>query len=434
MVIKMRLNTVCPVLFLAFVLSGCKLDLGQYPSSWVHQAHHSQRQLDQNQPLARATFIATHNSYNAAAYTTPQRYLDPNQSFSLTQQLDMDVRALELDVHSFYQFDMARAVFRPEFLLCHGTDQHVGCSPFDRTLWEGMYEIRDWLERPENENEVLLLYIEDHSSERDNFNLAVALLDTIGAHTYLPTMLMPDRGCKAIPADLTKADILAAGKNVILISDGCSGESTNFVTFGGFAGGDDQTGYPTVALDVLQPAPACIDSRYDRTELNSTFVRMQEDRTLLTRVAGKAGPKITPETVTNLMDCEINLIGMDKLDPADGRLEAAIWSWAEDQPQATEVDQCALHNSSGRFESARCDEFRPFACRDDASGQWSITNNVGPWDEGVAACAALGLQFSVPFSRYENNRLSELRELEQAEQVWLGYGKAGAGQWQVLAD
>ena len=64
-------------------------------------AHDLQRRLQEDTPLRHATFVATHNSYNSYAYRPTPSRMDANQTYSLTDQLDMDVRRLELDVHTW---------------------------------------------------------------------------------------------------------------------------------------------------------------------------------------------------------------------------------------------------------------------------------------------------------------------------------------------
>lgn len=72
-------------------------DVDNYQNSWIHRAHELQRELGNLTPLAQAPFLGTHNSYNSSVWSSPVRYVDPNQSRSLYDQLRMDVRALELE-------------------------------------------------------------------------------------------------------------------------------------------------------------------------------------------------------------------------------------------------------------------------------------------------------------------------------------------------
>src|SRR3954464_7715016 len=71
----------------------------KYESSWVHRALGLQRRLDEHAPLVDELFPHTHNSFNSEAYTPSLSRLDHNQLLSLTDQLRLDMRAIEIDVH-----------------------------------------------------------------------------------------------------------------------------------------------------------------------------------------------------------------------------------------------------------------------------------------------------------------------------------------------
>ena len=81
-----------------------------YESSWVHRALTLQRALGRTAPLWEEQFVHTHNSFNASSYAIPTNgsapsyyptltNQDPNQLYSMTDQMRMDVRALEIDLH-----------------------------------------------------------------------------------------------------------------------------------------------------------------------------------------------------------------------------------------------------------------------------------------------------------------------------------------------
>lgn len=406
-------------------LTGCEQEISRYETTWEHEAHRLQRELDANQPLPRATFLGTHNAYNSHAYTTPQSYLDPNQTHTLTNQLRMDIRALELDVHTFNTYDLSTGALGVDLLLCHGLDTHVGCSPWDRPFTEGLQEIADWLAQPENQHEVLMVYIEDHMND-DHYDRAIdALQSTVAPYIYMPQ----SSGCNGIPATLTKNQVRASGKNIVLISDGCNNSDFNRFVFGGFENGPG--GYPTAGVADLMEAPHCLEGRYSVAQMDSLFIRIQEDRTMLSNLVGAAGPKVTPEVIARMLDCGVNLPGMDKLRPFDGRLQAAIWSWATNEPTNAAGFDCAYHASEGRFAADGCTEQRYFACRDDDTGNWFISPNTGSWEQGFASCEAAGMRFTVPYSGQDNLRLTQLKATQGVENLWLGYRRNTGDEWQV---
>jgi len=106
-----------------------------YEQGWVHHALRLQSMLDAGLPLRQALIPATHNSFNSEVYPPTLSGLDHNQAYSLTDQLRMDMRGLELDVHWFPSAfaDPGDGGFAP--ILCHGdvvavgpVPVHVGCT------------------------------------------------------------------------------------------------------------------------------------------------------------------------------------------------------------------------------------------------------------------------------------------------------------------
>lgn len=70
-----------------------------YEGSWVPRALALQRDIDDEVALKRELWVHTHNSFNAEAYLPTLSGLDPNQIYSITDQMRMGVRAIEIDVH-----------------------------------------------------------------------------------------------------------------------------------------------------------------------------------------------------------------------------------------------------------------------------------------------------------------------------------------------
>src|SRR3954452_4498789 len=103
-------------------------ELAAYAASWTHRAAQAQYELGNSVPLGDAQWLGTHNSFNTDANGLTLSHTDNNQQLTLTQQLDGDVRALELDVHYLPTTDngVSHAVF-----VCHGRgpdEYHAGCT------------------------------------------------------------------------------------------------------------------------------------------------------------------------------------------------------------------------------------------------------------------------------------------------------------------
>jgi len=131
--------------------------------------------------------------------------------------------------------------------------------------------------------------------------------------------------------------------------------------------------------------------------------------------------------------CGLSTIGLDKLTPSDERLTAAIWSWDSNQPSSNN-NQCASLNENGRFESAQCANYQPYACKASDNGEWRITSNIGPFNEGQQACESeFGdiFTFSAPQNGYQQTQLTQARiDSGYASIPWVNYAfDITLGQW-----
>jgi hypothetical protein len=127
--------------------------------SWLHRTLAYQYDLGSSVPLVNAPWLGTHNSFNSADQLPTVSWVDANQQLSLTDQLRIDIRSLELDVHWFPSV-WAGGAYAP--VLCHarGADEeHAGCTT-ERLFDAGLREVRAWLDS--HRDQVLLIYVEDH--------------------------------------------------------------------------------------------------------------------------------------------------------------------------------------------------------------------------------------------------------------------------------
>ncbi|MFZ5723251.1 MAG: hypothetical protein ACOY33_06265 [Pseudomonadota bacterium] len=421
----LRLTTA--LLLLLSAVGAVAGDVDDYQGSWIHKALTLQRNLDHFAPLSQATFLATHNSYNSAVWSNATRYIDPNQSRSVYDQLRMDVRGLEYDVHTYFSMQGWPWEWKNRLLLCHGQDNHTGCSSYDRTFRDGMQDVANWLRA--NPGQVVILYLEDHI-DGGWYNTAVSEIQaTVGSYVYRPR----SGGCEGIPMNISKADVIAAGKQLILMTDGCSNGFNSWV-YGGV--GDSLSGYPTGSVENLGGYPNCESGRFSRAFHDTHIVRYYEDRTNLSAAFGDPGEPITPSVMPSLLACGVNLIGLDKLTPWDGRLEAAVWSWNGNEPNDWGgAEDCAEHYANGRYNDNNCGAVRQFACKKPGTHEWYVTGRSGAWNTGSQACTAETggvYRFSVPTTPYDNRKLMEAKAYLGIGTVWLNYTDSGAeGVWVV---
>lgn len=373
-----------------------------YETTWVARVHDLQRELGDVVPLADTAFLGTHNSYNAAAYRPTLSGMDPNQQYTIAHQLRLGVRSLELDVHSFP--DPERGGIEP--ILCHATGPHVPCTT-ERHLSEGLAEIAAWLDRPDTDDEVLLVRIEDHLDGPDQHARAVAVVEEALGDDLHRT----GGTCEPFPNDLTRAEVLAAGTRVLLLTDDCAGGA-----------------WGSTAWDYLREErkndgfDGCFDD-VTPEEYRDRFVRYFEDSTWVAVVTGTQGARTDAGDVAAMLRCGVNEVALDQLTPEDERLPAFLWTFTEGESDET---GCAASGGDGRFASEGCGEVRPFACRA-ADGTWSVTAGRAPWRVGDRLC---GGAFDVPRTAAERAALDAAKAAAGVTSVWLDYeDRDGDGDW-----
>jgi len=370
--------------------------IDDYNGTWQGKAMDYQRALDTYAPIIDNNILGTHNTYNSEVYTSCNfsvgcRYLDPQQKYSIKDQLRMGARFIELDVHWTTKMESLFS-YPKRLLLCHGF-----CSINDKYATEGFNEIKDWLADSESQNEVIILYIED-DSEGHHSDLYNQMNDRFGDKIY------PSQGCGNIPDTLTKAQVLAAGKQIILWKDGgCSSNSSlSNLAF---------TGLGNVG-------------------------RIWEDATTLGTIAEFFDGGIDSLSANEVRDAfatGANIVNLDDMVMNDGRLEAAIWSWDNNEPNNSGGNQdCALQWGNGRWDDANCDTSYSFAC-EDGSGNWFVPDNTtGAWSNGAMACANLGGTFSMPTNSQSNQKLKSAKEGVGYSHVWLNHtDAANEGDWLI---
>ncbi len=351
--------------------------------------------------MANAPWVGTHNSFNSIAEMGPTLSdTDANQQLTLVDQLRLGVRSLELDVHLW--------LGRP--VVCHAQGDHSGCS-LEKTLQPTLEPVATWLRA--HPGEVLLLYAEDHLDGAEGHDEgARQLRAALGDLLYAP----PSDSCTELPATLTRDDVLAAGAQVVVVSDCGAGTAWRAAAFRW----DEHVESRPVGF---QDFPAC-GPDFDRATDDTRLVRYFEDTTGLTNGAAYAGAAsrdegITPATAAAMWRCGVDLLGMDQLLPGDGRLQALVWTWADGQPGAGD---CTVSRAAdGRWATASCLTLRPAACRTDA-GAWTVSRPTTRPAAG-AACAAAGGRFAVPRTAHEQ---ALLRTASGERDVLLGLGRSGA--------
>ncbi|HEV2814400.1 MAG TPA: hypothetical protein VGW10_14185 [Solirubrobacteraceae bacterium] len=361
-----------------------------HEASWTHDALAFQHALGDAVPLRNAQWVGTHNSFNSIAEMGPAlSVMDSNQQLSLVDQLRVDVRSLELDVHWFPSprgGGMAPVV-------CHA-QEGAGCSA-EKLLGETLRPIGAWLRA--HRDQVLLLYLENQLRGEEGSNAAAAAIEAeLGDLVHRPKG--PAGTCVDLPGETTRADVLAAGRQVLIVSNCGAGAAWRSWSFGW----SDH--------EETRPRNYSCHADFDQATHDRAIVRYFEDDTWLTSAASNTGAAsrddgIDAETAAEMIRCGVDLLGMDQLTADDARLDALVWSWA--QGEDVGAGCAALRPADGRWTAERCATKRHFACRS-ASG-FTLTAKRLRGDRPPAGCGA-------PRTGYENE---QARAAADGRSVWL---------------
>lgn len=381
-------------------------DVERYEASWVHRALGLQRALDDTVPLKDELLPHTHNSFNSEAYTPTLSRADHNQLLSITDQLRLDMRAIEIDVHRSVSVHDGRV----GVVACHANENevgpahvHVGCTT-EEPLRPYLAELRAWLDA--NPSQMVLLYLENHlEGDVATHDLAVADIEaTIGDLVH-----KTPSPCAPMPYDASRASLLPA--RVLIVGDCGPGSWGSYVHERGPSW--DESSNP--AGDDY----SCAAER-DVHDYDAQITRRYEDRTWLSAMVGGEGG-ITVVEMRAMVACGVNLVGFDMLHPDDPRLETLVWSWAPGEPSAA---GCAVQQADGRFVSSPCTQLRRAACYDGTG--WRVTRQVVRFSRAATACAVAGAHFDVPWNGWEDGRLLAAG----GGDVWVAYAGDASG-WKV---
>jgi hypothetical protein len=390
--------------------------------SWAVNAIRQQNHIDQNSPLRYAVLPTTHNSYNSKAYANLNgRYLDPNHVSSVYDQLRAGIRAIEMDVHwtthltGTWPWEWR---YSNELLLCHGQSNHLGCHPNDRVLTEGLDELTRFLN--ENPNEVVLLYVEDYM--QGHYSEALNMVQSrLGSRLYTSAMHYGTaNACGPLPRDISKAQIRAAGKNLLLMGAGGCGTAWSNVAF-------QNHFHNTISFAKMTAYPDCKIDGQGPADWQAGLTRAYNDSTTL---SGKES--MSRAQVENMVLCGVGAIAPEPLQVGDERHTAQVWSWNVGEPNNatganSDGENCAEQGANGRFNDQACQVSHRFACQHLTNRSWRITGAAGVWQNGRSQCQAEfgneGYAFATPANGYENAKLSDAKKAMGAsgQAVWLNY-------------
>lgn len=427
-------------------------DIGIYHCSWAHRALTHQRQLGLSLPFREIQIPSSHNSYNSSVYPGLSS-TDLNQTRSLVDQLQLDMRSIELDVHWYPH--TASGGHAP--LTCHGLgagQDHFGCTAADRHLNKSLDEIVSFLESPQGQDQVLFIDIENSLSpgplsgqgtttEEAHAAALAAITEKLGAYIYQP---LQNGVCQATPMDLTQQQMLDAGKNILLNAP-CT-----------------QAGWSDWAFEVNSARPGqkahtgfsgypdCDSADFDFAQYRERWVREWEDTTQLGAGTNPNLQRMSDQNLQDMNHCGLSFASLDRVDPnppAAGagnptyvgqgvNFDALVWSWAVDKPAINETLECAqLERANGRFHDTSCETAQAHACLSSSALNAPITDTANLWVMGSTAafgqgtCPA-GYQFDVPRNGWLKQTLVERMDALGVDNVWVNFREAAQNTWQPL--
>ena len=376
---------------------------------WARNALGLQYDLAGDVELRNAPWVYTHNSYNSdAEMGTTLSNRDPNQSIAIVDQLEEGVRSLEIDTHLFTSPQDPRVGARGP-VVCHArgeSEGHAGCTT-EKPLVAVLRQVRAWLDR--NPDQVVLLYLESHLESPEGYAAgADSIEEALGGLVHRPSS--GGGRCEKLPLDLTRDEVRAAGKQVVIM--GPCGEGNRWQAYV-FDEDPRKTGGDNSAF---RDYPDC-GPHFTREQYDQQVIRYYEDSTQLSRTVNGASDPIDARLTARMIRCGVDLIGFDFLARGDARLAALVWSWAPGQP--TTHGGCSVQRSDGRWETRFCIERHRVACRD-AAGAWFVPRARVPARAAPRVCGSAKVVNGVPRTGFEGQRLRLAMHRDVARTVWLG--------------
>lgn len=465
----------------------------------LEKAVSTQLELSRRLPLCYASLLGTHNSgisladgygnldlayqhyFRWISWVASEAYLQTNNQFlSLTDQMNLGVRIVELDTHFFdgdlriahcggfhSNLDRLITAFNVLAKLLHHNirwdSETIGCEPSlssipaaeQRTLLTAMQELADWLAMPQNGKEFLIVFFDDQMDLASwdmvpvllNLTLSVFAIDTI----FTPPELLLIGGVWP-----SMDELVARGKRVMFVSGADYGLAMNTVIFtkdGTVCGWREPplrhfVGAPVCSVETNGSYPgqgATLNGQLYRVTtcelqygpMNCDFIWGASNEPLLDEVS-------LPE----VSRCGLNSPSPDSLTPA--RAAATIWTWADGHPydpysgqnqpvqlwmmlqdmlqsffvgDDTKAECGAISTIDGRWRAVKCSSMLPTACRGNG-GEWQLAT-------GVRGTCPPGYAWEVPHHAKENMQLQSLLKLNAGPPVEAAWLPVAGPHWNI---
>jgi len=385
-------------------------------ATWLSEALQCQQYLSRDVTFDLVNVAQTHNSYNSRASGYK---LAPNQHYTITEQLDLGVRALELDLHRI-------SALNPPTRVCHGSQDtydsckssnfvscgvvgivdygaSTGCFSDAQTWPDFLGEIAAWTST--HPNDFVTIWLESTGTiPASEINNAITAAFPTGVFT---------------PGDLTSfgsypthEDLIAGNYRVFFAQ---KTETWNGVYVHDI---DEWPGYPAKKIKYFQSS-TCTSSNAGPTHPDPVQfgVFYGDESALLGIIDGPSDVGIVDETnAPQLFDCGYSA-AFDLV--STRKLKSTVWSWDRSRPTTNTSLNCAAIGPNNVWYDENCNTALPFACQSDTdSNDWVISAQTGAWSASAGKCPS-GYSFSVPSVSIQQYNLKIAKQTATTPTVWL---------------
>ncbi|EQC37528.1 hypothetical protein SDRG_05130 [Saprolegnia diclina VS20] len=358
-----------------------------------------------------------------------------DQLFSMTDQLRMGARFMELDVHWVDDdlriahcggFDSSvlddfvsgiNAIAKLLGMEIQWDSETVGCKPSlssipahqQRPALHALQEIADWVHAPGNAGEFVLIYFDDQINLL-KWHKVELLLDYIKQAFAVDEILKPSDVQHGASWPTYEA-LLASGKRVAFLSVSDYAPIGDELLFHKYA----LCGWQEPDLP-FTPYPACSFKNWKTGTIVNDHILFRPETSEIQygfiNADGHVGPNeflIDNALLPRLMECNVKIPSPDNLTP--NRMAAMIWSFAEHEPSDVSACVAMPRRSTARWYSHDCTASRGFrpACYTNATAESSFAHwTLGDVSDGHHVTCPSGYTYGAPTNGYENRVLFDL--------------------------
>lgn len=372
---------------------------------WMSNAVRLQARLARTLPFCFTCMFGTHNSAITladgygnldASYQALFKYVKwaskdfsgavlrtNNQWLSLTDQMNLGVRVVEIDTHWVGGVlrvahcgglhvgplnTLVKALNTIAKLIGHHIrwdTETMGCDPslssipalVQRTLKEALQEVADWMADPANEDELVVLFFDDQL-DLSTWGLAGHLKQDI-LSVFPEEMIFTQNDLTANGQKWPSgSEMVISGRRLILVSVADYGDEMAPIIF---PRGSQVCQWMEPSLRRVEAAPECVLKWRQGTEselFTGSLVRVStcelEYGPLNCDFVWRGGnaPFFDEASIPGVVNCGLNIPSPDLLTPS--RAAAAVWTWAAGHPFQGGGDCAVMSVTDARWRAVPC--------------------------------------------------------------------------------